>query len=61
MAPEEFADLLQENDGIITEVLILPGTESGEQNAKYKAFYDANVKAGLDLHPLRSKPRTFIS
>ncbi len=34
MAPEEFADLLQENEGIITEVLILPGTESGEQNAK---------------------------
>jgi len=34
LAPEEFADLLQENDGIITEVLILAGTESGEQNAK---------------------------
>ena len=26
MAPEEFIGLLQENDGIITEVIVLPGT-----------------------------------
>ncbi|MDD4620945.1 MAG: metal-dependent protease of the PAD1/JAB1 superfamily, partial [Methanosarcina sp.] len=28
MAPQEFAGLLQEKNGIITEVLLLPGTES---------------------------------
>jgi hypothetical protein len=39
-APEEFAGLLQEKEGIITQVLILPGTESSEQSAVI-AFYDA--------------------
>jgi proteasome lid subunit RPN8/RPN11 len=50
MAPEEFAGLLQEKDGIITEVLILPGTESSEQNAVIKLFMMPNVKAVGSIH-----------
>ena len=62
MAPEEFAGLLQEKDGIITEVLMLPGTESSEQNAVIKTFYDAECQScRLDSQPPRSKPQTFTS
>jgi proteasome lid subunit RPN8/RPN11 len=50
MAPEEFAGLLQEKDGVITEVLILPGTESSEQNAVIKLFMMPNVKAVGSIH-----------
>lgn len=49
-APEEFAGLLQEKDGIITEVLILPGTESSEQNAVIKLFMMPNIKAIGSIH-----------
>jgi proteasome lid subunit RPN8/RPN11 len=49
-APEEFAGLLQEKDGIITEVLILPGTESSEQNAVIKLFMMPNIKAVGSIH-----------
>jgi uncharacterized protein YjbI with pentapeptide repeats len=49
-APDEFAGLLQEKDGIITEVLILPGTESSEQNAVIKLFMMPNVKAIGSIH-----------
>jgi proteasome lid subunit RPN8/RPN11 len=50
MAPEEFIGLLQENDGIITEVIVLPGTESSEQNAVIKLFMMPNVKAAGSIH-----------
>jgi uncharacterized protein YjbI with pentapeptide repeats len=50
MAPEEFAGLLQERDGIITEVIILPGTESSEQNAVINLFMMPNVKAAGSIH-----------
>ena len=50
MAPEEFAGLLQEKDGIITEVLVLPGTESSEQNAVIKLFIMPNVKSVGSIH-----------
>jgi proteasome lid subunit RPN8/RPN11 len=50
MAPEEFAGLLQEKDGIITEVLILPGTESSEQNAVIKLFMMPNIEAVGSIH-----------
>jgi len=50
MAPEEFAGLLQENDGIITEVLILPGTESSNTNAVLKLYMMPNVKAVGSVH-----------
>ena len=49
-AQQEFAGLLQEKDGIITEVLILPGTESSEQNAVIKLFMMPNVKAVGSIH-----------
>lgn len=49
-APEEFVGLLQEKDGIITEVLILPGTESSEQNAVIKLFMMPNVKSEGSIH-----------
>lgn len=49
-APEEFAGLLHEKDGIITEVLILPGTESSEQNAVIKLFMMPNIKAIGSIH-----------
>lgn len=50
MAPEEFAGLLQEKDGIVTEVLILPGTESSEQNAVIKLFMMPNIEAVGSIH-----------
>ncbi len=50
MAPEEFAGLLQEKNGIITEVLILPGTESSEQNAVIKLFMMPNIEAVGSIH-----------
>lgn len=50
MAPEEFAGLLQEKDGIITEVLILPGTESSDSNAVLRLYMMPNVKAAGSVH-----------
>lgn len=50
MAPEEFAGLLQEKDGIITEVLILPGTESSDTNAVLKLYMMPNIKAAGSVH-----------
>jgi proteasome lid subunit RPN8/RPN11 len=58
MAPEEFAGLLQEKDGTITEVLILPGTESSEQNAVIKLFMMPNVKAVGSIHSHPGPNRT---
>ncbi|AKB79159.1 Mov34 family protein [Methanosarcina horonobensis HB-1 = JCM 15518] len=50
MAPEEFAGLLQEKDGIITEVLILPGTESSDSSAVLRLYMMPNVKAAGSVH-----------
>jgi proteasome lid subunit RPN8/RPN11 len=50
MAPEEFAGLLQEKDGIITEVLILPGTESSETSAVLRLYMMPNIKAAGSVH-----------
>lgn len=50
MAPEEFAGLLQEKDGIITEVLILPGTESSDSNAVLRLYMMPNIKAAGSVH-----------
>lgn len=50
MAPLEFAGLLQEKDGIITEVLILPGTESSDTNAILRLYMMPNVKAVGSVH-----------
>jgi len=58
MAPEEFAGLLQEKDGIITEVFILPGTESSDQNAVIKLFIMPNVKSVGSIHSHPGPNRT---
>ncbi len=50
MAPQEFAGLLQEKDGIITEVLILPGTESSDSNAVLRLSMMPNIKAAGSIH-----------
>lgn len=50
MAPQEFAGLLQEKDGIITEILILPGTESSDRNAVLRLYMMPNIKAVGSVH-----------
>ncbi len=50
MAPEEFAGLLQEKDGVITEVLILPGTESSDTSAVIRLYMMPNIKAAGSVH-----------
>ena len=50
MAPEEFAGLLQEKDGIITEVLLLPGTESSDTSAVLRLYMMPNIKAAGSVH-----------
>lgn len=50
MAPEEFAGLLQEKDGVITEVLILPGTESSDTSAVLRLYMMPNIKAAGSVH-----------
>lgn len=59
MDPEKFGGLLQEKDGIIIEVLILPGTECGETNVVLKLFMMPNINAvgSIHSHPsLNHKP-----
>lgn len=48
--PHEFAGLLESKDGIITDVLILPGTESSESNAVLKLFMMPNISAVGSVH-----------
>ncbi|TGC08778.1 metal-dependent protease of the PAD1/JAB1 superfamily [Methanolobus halotolerans] len=48
--PNEFAGLLEAKDGIITDVLILPGTESSEINAVLKLFMMPNISAVGSVH-----------
>ncbi|MDG6243161.1 MAG: Mov34/MPN/PAD-1 family protein [Methanolobus sp.] len=48
--PQEFAGLLQSKDGIITDILILPGTESSEINAVLKLFMMPNISAVGSVH-----------
>ena len=48
--PNEFAGLLEAKDGIITDVLILPGTESSEVNAVLKLFMMPNISAVGSVH-----------
>ena len=50
MAPAEFAGLLQEKDGVITEVLILPGTESSDTSAVLRLYMMPNIKAAGSVH-----------
>ncbi|WP_340818373.1 Mov34/MPN/PAD-1 family protein [Methanolobus sp. WCC4] len=48
--PKEFAGLLQAKDGVITDILILPGTESSEVNAVLKLFMMPNMAAVGSVH-----------
>ncbi|QLC50058.1 Mov34/MPN/PAD-1 family protein [Methanolobus zinderi] len=48
--PNEFAGLLEAKDGIITDVLFLPGTESSESNAVLKLFMMPNISAVGSVH-----------
>lgn len=50
MAPLEFAGLLQEKDGVITEILILPGTESSDSSAILRLYMMPNVRAAGSVH-----------
>ncbi|MDN5309862.1 MAG: hypothetical protein PWP14_1256 [Methanolobus sp.] len=48
--PEEFAGLLEVKDGVITDVLLLPGTESSETSAVLKLFMMPNISAVGSVH-----------
>jgi proteasome lid subunit RPN8/RPN11 len=49
-APLEFAGLLHADNGIITEVIILPGTESSNRSAIMKLFMMPNIKSVGSVH-----------
>ncbi len=48
--PNEFAGLLQTRDDIITDVLILPGTESGKVSATLQLFMMPNMSSVGSVH-----------
>jgi proteasome lid subunit RPN8/RPN11 len=58
MAPDEFAGLLQEKDGVITEVLILPGTESSDTSAVLMLYMMPNIKSVGSVHSHPGQNRT---
>ena len=49
-APSEFAGLLQADDEIITEVLILPGTESSRMSALVRLYMLPNMQVAGSVH-----------
>jgi proteasome lid subunit RPN8/RPN11 len=48
--PEEFAGLLQAEDGVITEVLIIPGTESSRMSALIRLYMLPNMRVAGSAH-----------
>ena len=48
--PDEFAGLLQADDEIITDVLILPGTESSRMSALIRLYMLPNIKVAGSAH-----------
>lgn len=48
--PVEFAGLLQAEDGVITEVLILPGTESTRMSALIRLYMLPNMQVVGSAH-----------
>jgi proteasome lid subunit RPN8/RPN11 len=48
--PEEFAGLLQAEDDVITEVLMLPGTESSRMSALIRLYMLPNMKIAGSAH-----------
>lgn len=56
--PEEFAGLLQADKGIITEVLVIPGTESSRMSALIRLYMLPNISVVGSVH---SHPSANIS
>jgi len=48
--PDEFAGLLSAEDGVITEVLILPGTENSQMNALVRLYMLPNISVAGSVH-----------
>ncbi len=48
--PDEFAGLLQADNEIITEVLILPGTESSRMSALIRLYMLPNMQVAGTAH-----------
>jgi proteasome lid subunit RPN8/RPN11 len=48
--PQEFAGLLQAEDGVITEVLIIPGTESSRMSALIRLYMLPNMRVAGSAH-----------
>jgi proteasome lid subunit RPN8/RPN11 len=48
--PDEFAGLLQAEDKVITEVMILPGTESSRMSAFIRLYMLPNMKIAGSVH-----------
>ena len=49
-APNEFAGLLRADDGIITEVIVLPGTESSEVSAVMHLYMLPMISVAGSVH-----------
>ena len=66
-APQEFAGLLRAEKGIISDIIILPGTESSDRNAVIKLFMMPNISSvgsvhshpGPDIKPSKADLRLF--
>lgn len=50
LMPREFAGLLRAEDGIITEVLMLPGTESSNKGALLRLYMLPNMRVVGSVH-----------
>lgn len=48
--PEEFAGLLQAERGVITDVLILPGTEASRMGALIRLYMLPNMRVAGSVH-----------
>jgi proteasome lid subunit RPN8/RPN11 len=48
--PVEFAGLLRAEDGIITEVIMLPGTESSSKSALVRLYMLPNMRIAGSVH-----------
>jgi proteasome lid subunit RPN8/RPN11 len=55
--PNEFAGLLEAKDGIISNILFLPGTESSESSAILRLFMMPNISTVGSVH---SHPSSII-
>lgn len=49
-APLEFAGMLSARDDVITEVIVVPGTESGEESAVMELFMLPNIHTIGSVH-----------